>query len=122
MNILWVENHASFARLAVRQFLAAHTVTVVASLSAARAALANEAFETVIVDFDLDDGKGTEIVTALKQAARRPLIVAASSHAEGNRALVAAGADVICAKMEFSRIAEVIQSSFSGQSPIAGNE
>jgi CheY-like chemotaxis protein len=108
MDILWVENHAHFARLAARQFLAGHAVTVVPSLAAARAALARRAFSVVLVDFDLDDGKGDELVRELRSLPARPWVVATSSHEAGNRALVEAGADAVCGKMEFGRIAEVL--------------
>jgi CheY-like chemotaxis protein len=108
MNILWAENHASFARIAAKQFLAGHTLTVVPSLAAARAALAGGEFAVVFVDYDLDDGKGDVLVRELRQLPAGPRVVAVSAHEEGNRLLVAAGADTICGKMRFSRIAEVL--------------
>jgi CheY-like chemotaxis protein len=108
MNILWVENHAQFARLAARQFLVGYAVTVVPSLTAARAALASEVFAVVMVDYDLDDGKGDELVRELSQLPDRPRIVATSSHADGNRLLTEAGADAVCGKLEFRRIGEVL--------------
>ena len=58
MKILYVENHAIFAEQVCREFLSAYDVTVVASLAAARQALAAEKYELLIVDYDLDDGKG----------------------------------------------------------------
>jgi DNA-binding response OmpR family regulator len=109
MKVLWVENHAQFARLAVRTFLAAHAVTVVPSLADARRALAEGTFEAVLVDFDLDDGKGSELVGALRRNPVRPWVVAASAHEAGNAALREAGADAVCGKLEFARIAEVIE-------------
>lgn len=108
MNILWVENHASFARLAARQFLSEHTVTVVPSLASARTALAQGVYAVVLVDYDLDDGKGDELVRELRGLAQPPRIVATSSHENGNRLLVEAGAHAVCGKMEFRRIAEVL--------------
>jgi DNA-binding response OmpR family regulator len=108
MDILWVENHSQFTHMAIRTFLSAHNVTVVPSLAGARAALASAGFTVVLVDFDLDDGKGVELVRSLREASQRPLLVATSSHEEGNRALMEAGADAVCGKLEFSRIAEVI--------------
>lgn len=108
MNILWVENHPQFARLAARQFLGNHTVAVVPSLAAARAALAEMVYEVVLIDFDLDDGKGDQLVRELCSSPDRPKIVATSSHDAGNGALVQAGADAVCGKLEFARIAEVI--------------
>ncbi len=109
MNVLWVENHAIFANLASRQFLAGHAVTIVPSLVRARAALAADTFDAVLIDFDLDDGKGVELVRELRHAPRRPRVVATSAHEAGNRALREAGADAVCGKLEFARIAEVIE-------------
>jgi DNA-binding NarL/FixJ family response regulator len=109
MNILDVENHPHFARIVVRQFLAAHAVTIVPSLAAAHAALAAADFAVVLVDFDLDDGKGAELVCALANAEQRPFVVAVSAHETGNQALVEAGADAVCSKSEFQRIAGVIE-------------
>jgi DNA-binding response OmpR family regulator len=110
MNILWVENHSQFARLAVRTFLAGHAVTVVPSLATARLELAEKAFEVVLVDFDLDDGKGTELVRTLRPGPGRPWVIAVSAHEAGNTALLEAGADAACSKLEFARIAAVIAS------------
>lgn len=120
MNVLWVENHPRFARLAGRQFLGGHAVTVVPSLAGARAALAGAlaggSFDAVLIDFDLDDGKGDELVRELCASPDRPCVVAVSSHEVGNRALVEAGADDVCGKMEFGRIGEVLR-QLAGRSP-----
>jgi DNA-binding response OmpR family regulator len=113
MNLLWVENHPSFTRFA-RSFLAGYDVTVVPSLAAAREALTHAEFGVVLVDFDLDDGKGTELVGELAAAPRRPFVVAVSAHADGNAALLAAGADAVCGKLEFARIANVLSSLTTG--------
>jgi hypothetical protein len=84
-------------------------VTVVPSLGAAREALGKVEFGVVLVDFDLDDGKGTELGRELVVEPRRPFVVAVSAHADGNAALVAAGADAACGKMEFARIADILR-------------
>jgi CheY-like chemotaxis protein len=104
MRVLWVENHAAFARLAGRQFLAAHALTVVPSLAAARAALAAAPFDAVLVDFDLADGKGDALVEAIRRLPGRPAVIAASAHDGGNEALVRAGADACCPKLRFTEI------------------
>jgi DNA-binding NarL/FixJ family response regulator len=104
MRILWVENHAAFAQMAGRQFLAAHAVTVVPSLSGARAALAGEEFDVVLADFDLDDGKGTDLVESIARLPDRPAVVAASAHDAGNGALLRAGADACCPKLRFTEV------------------
>ena len=109
MELLWFENHPQFARFA-RPFLAGYSVTVVPSLAAARSAVGKTHFDVVLVDFDLDDGKGAELVRELAARVGRPLIVATSSHADGNAALLDAGADAFCVKLEFARIPGLLQS------------
>ena len=108
MNILYLENHAVFAEQVTRQFLAAHRVTVVPSLLAARSALASGGFELVLSDYDLDDGKGEEFVRECHATHPHLPIIAVSSHDAGNAALVRAGASAVCSKMEFDRIQQVI--------------
>ena len=110
VRLLRVENHAAFTRLAGREFLASHEVTVVPSLAAARTALAAGTFDAVLVDYDLDDGKGAELVEAIRRLPDRLLVVAASSHEDGNAALMAAGADVVCSKLRFAGIDAVLRS------------
>ena len=65
MKILYVENHAVFAANVVRQFLSQHSVMVAPSLVAARQALRDGRFNLLLVDYDLDDGKGDELVREL---------------------------------------------------------
>lgn len=125
MQILYVENHARFARLTAQQFLAAHQVTVIASLAAARETLAHGSFDAILVDYDLDDGKGDELVrelvrelqselqSELQGPAARPVLIAVSSHQAGNDALVSAGIDAVCSKMQFSNIEAVLAASMS---------
>lgn len=108
MRLLWVENHARFVAVALPTLLHAHSVSVVSSLIEARQCLAEEAFDAVLLDYDLDDGKGTELVPLIFSLPNRPLLIAVSSHAEGNGRLLAAGADRVCSKMEFARIATVL--------------
>lgn len=115
MRMLWVENHAVFARLSGRQFLAAHELTVVPSLAAARAALAADRFDVVLVDFDLDDGKGTELVEVIRRLPDRPLVIATSAHADGNAALVRAGADAACPKLGFADFGAVLERCCAGE-------
>jgi CheY-like chemotaxis protein len=110
MRLLWVENHASFVRVAGRQFLAAHELTVVPSLAAAREALARGVFDAVLLDYDLDDGKGADLLALIRQLPTVPAVVATSSHEDGNAALLAAGANAVCAKARFATIESVLTS------------
>lgn len=108
MNILYVENHARFARIAITSFLEAHVVEVQPSVAAALESLQNKNFDAILVDYDLDDGKGDIVVRAAMQLEPRPRIVAVSAHEEGNTALVAAGADAVCAKLKFADIEQAL--------------
>lgn len=108
MRVLWVENHAGFVRVAGRQFLADHALTVVPSLGAAREALAGGGFDAVLLDYDLDDGKGPELLAFLRQRPDPPAVIATSSHEDGNAALLAAGARAACPKANFAKIGAVL--------------
>jgi ketosteroid isomerase-like protein len=108
MNILYLENHTIFAQQVIKQFLSEHRVDVVPSLSAARSAIASGDFDLVLSDYDLDDGKGDVFVRECRAAYPDLPIVAVSAHDKGNAALVSAGASVVCAKMQFDRIQQVI--------------
>ena len=108
MNILWIENHDRFAKIAVKTFLASHAATVVPSLAAARAALSAGVFDLVMVDYDLDDGKGDELIPETAALRPRPGIIATSSHAFGNEMLMVGGAHAVCGKTEFEKIGQVI--------------
>jgi DNA-binding response OmpR family regulator len=108
VKILYVENHSVFAENVRRQFLAKHFVTVVPSLSEARAAIQNETFDLFLIDYDLDDGKGDEFVRLLRTKGSRAPVVGVSSHEEGNSALLKAGATTLCSKMNFDKIQDVI--------------
>lgn len=109
MKILYVENHDVFAANVIRLFLAQHDVIVVPSIARALEARAVETFDLMLVDFDLDDGKGDALVREVRASGDFICIVAVSSHDEGNAALVRAGASAICGKMEFNQIEQVIQ-------------
>ena len=108
LNILFVENHAVFAANVIGQFLSRHSVTLVPSLSAARLALDKGTFDLLLVDYDLDDGKGDELVREQSIAGKPMPAIAVSSHDGGNTALLRAGAVAVCNKMEFDRIQTVI--------------
>jgi CheY-like chemotaxis protein len=110
LKILYVENHATFARMASERFLPDHEITVVPSLALAREELAGRAFDVLLVDYDLDDGKGAVLVRELRAAAYAGPIVALSAHEDGNAELIRAGADAECPKLSISRIADVLAS------------
>jgi len=105
MRVLLVENHEVFATIVVERFLAAHHVTIAPTVQRARDLLASSAFDAALVDYDLDDGKGDELVRHLAAHAPTTRIIGISSHTAGNAALRAAGAHAICAKQDFARIA-----------------
>jgi DNA-binding response OmpR family regulator len=106
---LFVENHAVFAQTVVEEFLAGFDVIIAPSLAEGRRQLAAKSFEAVLVDFDLDDGKGDELVTELRVQGIGGRIVAVSAHAEGNAALLAAGADAVCPKGQFREIRRALE-------------
>jgi CheY-like chemotaxis protein len=122
VQILFVDNHPEFTAIVVASFLASHEVVIVPTAAGARRALDGAdggafaaPFDVVLVDFDLDDGKGDELVRWTRSSssgATTPVrllpIVAVSARAEGNAALVAAGADATCGKLAFATIESVL--------------
>jgi len=107
MKILFVENHEVFASTVIAQFLSEHDVIVVPTIAQAMSMLSGT-FDVALVDYDLPDGKGTEVVRALRANGFEGGIVAVSSHDEGNAALRAAGATRTCSKKDFRNIALAI--------------
>jgi DNA-binding response OmpR family regulator len=110
MRILFVENHNQFVSVVTREFLSNHDVTVVPGIAAALQQLESGEFDVVLVDYDLDDGKGDQLVRKIRTNMLAVKIVAVSSHEQGNTALLESGADAICSKIDFNRIEEVLES------------
>ena len=108
LRILFIENHSVFAQQAQIHFLSEHQVIVVPSLSMARSKLIANQFDLLLIDYDLDDGKGEELVRELREARNNVRIIGVSAREEGNLALLQAGVDAICSKMEFNRIQELM--------------
>ncbi|HJL17501.1 MAG TPA: response regulator [Sandaracinaceae bacterium LLY-WYZ-13_1] len=108
MRILFVENHAIFARTVVEQLLSRHDVVICPSLAEARRAVQRVDFDVALVDYDLDDGKGDTLVAELRGRRPRLRIVAVSAHDGGNERLRRAGADATCRKAGMSEIERVL--------------
>ena len=108
MKILFVENHSVFADQVIRCFLSAHQVTVVPSLAAARDKLSGETYNVLQVDYDLDDGKGDQLVRELRLAGSGMRVIGVSAREDGNEALSEAGADAVCNKLNFDQIKSFI--------------
>jgi DNA-binding response OmpR family regulator len=108
VRILFVDNHPEFTEVVIRQFLGSHEVTVVPTLAGAKRALATAEYDVALVDYDLDDGKGDELVRWLHAEGLRVPTIAVSARSEGNDALLAAGVRAVCPKIAFSGIGATI--------------
>jgi DNA-binding response OmpR family regulator len=108
MRLLFIEDHLRFAHLTIREFLVGHEVTVAPSLEAARRELADQRFDAVLLDYDLPDGKGVELLPDLERHGLAGRAIGVSSREENNAKLVAHGAVATVSKMEFRRIKEVL--------------
>jgi CheY-like chemotaxis protein len=117
MKILFVEDNARFAKLAMAQVLSQHDVVLVASIAQALEMLRSQTFDAVLIDFDLSDGKGPIVAQTASELVPKPFVVAVSSHEEGNAQLMAAGAEAICSKMRFSNIISVLETRFGASGP-----
>ncbi len=108
-RLLLVENHEAFAQLVTQQFLADYDVEVVKSVRGALAALkADTNYDYILVDYDLDDGKGDEVVRAASELAPSASVVGVSAHETGNQRLREAGAVATCAKRDFAQIGDIL--------------
>jgi CheY-like chemotaxis protein len=121
MRILYVENQRIFAENVIRQFLSEHAVTIVASLNGAREELQKAEFDLLLVDYDLDDGKGDALLRELRVSGKATTAIGVSSHKEGNAALLKAGASAVCSKMEFDNIRSVIDAILRPKKPAETN-
>jgi DNA-binding response OmpR family regulator len=108
MRILFVDNHPEFTATVIASFLREHEVVVVPTIAGAKERFAASAFDVVLVDYDLDDGKGDELVRWLRVTDSGARIIAVSARDRGNEALVAAGANSVCPKIGFARIQAVL--------------
>lgn len=108
MRILLVENQPVFAEMVATTFLADHHVQIVPSIRAAIDAITRSRLDVALVDYDLDDGKGDELVRWAKSSAKHLALIAISAREDGNAALLVAGADAACSKWQFSGIQHVL--------------
>jgi DNA-binding response OmpR family regulator len=110
MRILFVEDHLEFARTVTGQFLAEHEVTLAAGVAEAKALLAAESYDVLLVDHDLPDGSGPEVLAYARERGVASAAIAVSSHEAGNEALERAGALARCPKGRFHEIGVVLAS------------
>lgn len=109
MKILLVENHQNFAKAVIAEFLSEHQVDLVSSIAAAKEHLKTNSYDVIMSDYDLDDGKGDELVSYLRSIGCDIPVVAISSHDRGNQAIMTAGGTDICCKMKFRGINQVLR-------------
>jgi two-component system cell cycle response regulator len=110
MRLLYVEDHAAFRAQVIPKFLADHHVTEASTLAEARALLPSGTFDAVLLDYDLPDGKGIELLEELQQSGWTGWVVAVSSFEENNARLLAAGAAAGVSKMKFGGITTLLAS------------
>lgn len=108
LKILYVEDHAVFAEGVRGRILSGHTVQVVPGVAAAWEALGEAEFDVLLVDYDLEDGKGATLVQRMRGCGISTPVIAVSSHGAGNEALAEAGAERVCSKAEVERLPEVL--------------
>lgn len=94
MHILLIENHV---------------VVAAASVAEAKKRLSEHgSFGVFLVDYDLDDGKGAEVVRFIREQEFDGVVIGTSARERGNAALVEAGVDGVCPKASFRNIEQVI--------------
>lgn len=109
MKILLVDNHPEFTSTVIERFLREEKVVVVPTVAAAKERIQASSFDVVLVDYDLDDGKGDDFLRWLRSIDANATVVAVSARDLGNEALIAAGANTVCPKTSFARIQAVLR-------------
>lgn len=108
MRILLVESHQTFAHVVVSAFLKDHEVVIRSLVMDAQHEFDIGGFDVVMVDYDLPDFKGSELVKYIRKSGYEIPIIGISAKDEANDLLLAAGASEICNKMQFDRIGDVL--------------
>jgi atypical dual specificity phosphatase len=108
LRILYVEDRAEFAASVISRFLSQHSVTVALSLAEARQALAGGGFDLLLIDYDLDDGKGNALIREMREAGESRPALGISSHDEGCQAMLQAGAAAVFGKRLIDQVQQVI--------------
>ena len=109
MKLLLVENNEAFSRAVSREFLTEYEIETATTVEKAISIFNSSVVEIALIDYDLDDGKGDEVVSYIREQGNSIKIVAISSHSQGNNNLLNAGADTVCPKMEFRNINIVLK-------------
>lgn len=116
MKILYVENHKYFIEAVCTEFLSNNEVHDAPSVKQAIDAYDSEIYDLVLVDYDLDDGKGSEVISYIRSKDKNLPIIAVSSHDKGNSQMITVGANAVCKKINFRSINDVIDNIFNKNS------
>ena len=109
MNVLYVENNVHFYNAVKKEFFSEYKLSSVPTIREAIEELAENQYDLVLVDYDLDDGKGVVLVKEIRKTNNKIPIIAVSSHEEGNSEMLCSGANAYCKKLDFKNIISVIQ-------------
>ncbi|MBV9866659.1 MAG: response regulator [Abitibacteriaceae bacterium] len=109
MRILYVDDHERFRQVTIKQFLSTHQVTIAGTLAQARHLLSHQQFDCVLLDYDLPDGKGIELIDDLRRLGLLNQVTAISSIEDNNAALTKAGAFAALSKLRFAHISEILK-------------
>lgn len=109
LRVLFVDDQPARAFAAIEPYLQDFWTSLVFSVADAKHWISREAFAVILVDYDLDDGKGTGVVQAARACQPNALVIAVSDHELGNRALLRAGADAICRKGDLHGLRALVE-------------
>lgn len=109
MHLLWIEDNLAFLNTVYAAFLSEHLLTIASTVAEARLALEHGTFDAILLDYDLPDGKGIELMPELVARGLNSRVIATSSLTENNARLLHAGAAAAVRKADFGRIEEVLQ-------------
>jgi DNA-binding NarL/FixJ family response regulator len=113
---------AAWLAAAVAAAFARAGVTVAETVAAAKAALASAPPTLALVDLDLPDGSGTEVIEALVRLPRRPVVIVATVFADDQHvfpALRAGASGYVLKDATISELAESLDAAMRGDAVLA---
>lgn len=112
LRVLYVEDAVGFRQEMVELHLATEEVTEVSTVRAAMIALtatSSVEFDLALLDYELPDGTGADVIAELRRHSPRVLIVGVSADRLFNERLAAAGADRTMEKRTLRRLPDLLE-------------
>ncbi|MHB2017031.1 MAG: response regulator [Candidatus Xenobia bacterium] len=110
VRVLYVEDFIPYRERVMARCLAGHQVTLCDNVAEACAAFRRGAYDLVLLDYELPDGKGGDVAHFIRGTGDQVVIVANSSSGSCNQHLLALGATHAVLKSQEEELAVLLAS------------